>query len=95
MIPRTYNFKQWRNLYYHVCWQAGISRKASITSNSLQQPERLNETYQAVAAQANPTEDSLETSVTKQLDLAACQEAVEVVNHSHLAISGVYLDSAK
>ena len=45
LIPEDYNFKQWKNHYYYVCHQHGISRKDGITSHGLRH-ERLNEIYQ-------------------------------------------------
>jgi integrase len=44
LIPENYNFKQWKNNYYYVCHQHGISRKDGVTSHGLRH-ERLNEIY--------------------------------------------------
>lgn len=44
LIPADYSFKQWKNYYYYVCRENGISRKNGITSHGLRH-ERLNEIY--------------------------------------------------
>lgn len=94
MIPATYTFKQWRNHYYYVCHESGISRKDGITSHGLRH-ERLNEIYQEITGQKSPikrAEDSL-TSVDGKLDHIARQEIAEVAGHSRASISGAYIGS--
>ena len=53
LIPENYNFKQWKNHYYYVCHQHGISRKEGITSHGLRH-ERLNEIYHNITGQLSP-----------------------------------------
>ncbi len=50
MTPKKFNFKQWKNHYYYVCRQVGISRKNGITSHGLRH-ERLNEIYHEITGQ--------------------------------------------
>src|SRR5438477_9238500 len=56
MVPKNYNFKQWRNRYYYVCHQVGISRKDGITSHGLRH-ERLNEIFHAATRSEEHTSE--------------------------------------
>jgi len=92
MVPQAYDFKQWRNHYYYVCHEVGISRKDGITSHGLRH-ERLNEVYKEVTGQNSPIKGGSITTIDKQLDKAARQEVAEVVGHSRESISGAYIGS--
>jgi integrase len=90
MIPNLYTFKHWRNHYYYICHQAGISRKAGITSHGLRH-ERLNEIYREVAGHDSPIKGGLKSGVDSQADEIARQEVAEVAGHCRSSISGAYI----
>ncbi len=95
MIPVNYSFKQWRNHYYYVCRQCGISRQEGITSHGLRH-ERLNEIYTDITGQMSPVKGG---SINRQsaeeisLDRVARQEVAEVAGHSRPSIASAYLGS--
>ncbi len=86
MTPRDFNFKQWKNHYYYVCRQAGISRKDGITSHGLLH-ERLNEMYQEMMGQPSP----VKAGAGDTNDAIARQEIAEVAGHSRKSISRAYI----
>ena len=90
MVPTEYNFKQWKNHYYYICHQAGISRKDGITSHGLRH-ERLNEIYKEVTGFDSPIKRETETRISAELDHIARQEIAEVAGHSRVSISGAYI----
>jgi hypothetical protein len=90
MTPSAYDFKQWRNHYYYVCHQAGISRKDGITSHGLRH-ERLNEIYQEIIGEASPIKGGALPDQT--LAAIARQEVAEVAGHSRSSIAGAYIGS--
>lgn len=92
LIPDGFNFKQWKNHYYYVCHQHGISRKDGVTSHGLRH-ERLNEIYQTITGQASPIKNNgnLERSVPSTLDQLARQEIAEVAGHCRASIAGAYI----
>jgi len=93
LIPVNYNFKQWKNHYYYVCHENGISRKEGITSHGLRH-ERLNEIYQTITGQVSPVKrkDSEEKNAfNSELDQIARQEIVEVAGHSRSSVSSAYI----
>jgi integrase len=97
MIPARYNFKQWRNHYYYVCHESGISRKEGITSHGLRH-ERLNEIYQEITGQESPIKragDNFQKAVDEILEEVARQEIAETAGHSRASISGAYIGSVK
>lgn len=95
MIPAMYNFKQWRNHYYYVCHESGISRKNGITSHGLRH-ERLNEIYQEITGQKSPIKKiEGRGPVDKNLDEIARQEIAETAGHSRASISVAYVGSIK
>lgn len=96
MIPADYTFKQWKDHYYYICHQNGISRKHGITSHGLRH-ERLNEIYQEITGHASPIK-SREIAAGKsqrdeQLDRIARQEIAEVAGHSRDSIASAYIGS--
>jgi integrase len=93
MVPSSYNFKEWRNRYYYVCHQAGISRKEGITSHGLRH-ERLNEIYKEVTGQDSPIKGGI-VATDQQLDKVARQEVVEVAGHSRESIAAAYLGTTR
>lgn len=88
MTPKDFNFKQWKNHYYYVCRQAGISRKNGIISHGLRH-ERLNEIYHEMTGQLSPIKGG-ETAAT-HVHHVAYQEIAEVAGHSRESISGAYI----
>ena len=97
LIPAGYSFKQWKDHYYYVCRENGISRKDGITSHGLRH-ERLNEIYQTITGHASPikssqTIDSSDQSFDTQLDKIARQEIAEVAGHSRSSIAAAYVGS--
>lgn len=90
LIPENYNFKQWRNHYYYVCHQHGISRKEGITSHGLRH-ERLNEIYHQITGQLSPIKNNNQQKVNVSLDQLARQEIAEVAGHSRLSIASAYV----
>jgi integrase len=88
MIPKDFNFKQWRNHYYYVCRQVGISRNDGITSHGLRH-ERLNEIYLELTGKISPVKRGRDSSFV--IDKAVQQEVAEVAGHSRMSISGVYI----
>ncbi|HVV69027.1 MAG TPA: integrase domain-containing protein [Gammaproteobacteria bacterium] len=89
MIPAKYSYKQWRNHYYYICRQHGISRKDGITSHGLRH-ERLNEIYQSITGQEGPLKNN-NAEINRQLDQTARQEIAEVAGHSRPAIASAYV----
>lgn len=92
MTPDNYTFKQWRNHYYYVCHQAGISRRDGITSHGLRH-ERLNEIYHIMTGQLSPVKSKSGTANIiddASTDKIARQEIAEVAGHSRKSISGAY-----
>jgi integrase len=88
MTPKNFNFKQWKNRYYYICRQAGISRKDGITSHGLRH-ERLNEIYQEITDNLSPIKGGRNTdSVAHAI---ARQEIAEVAGHSREIIAGAYI----
>ena len=67
LIPDNYNFKQWKNHYYYICHQHGISRKEGITSHGLRH-ERLNEIYHNITGQLSPVKNQNHQKVNASLD---------------------------
>ena len=92
LIPENYNFKQWKNHYYYVCHQHGISRKDGITSHGLRH-ERLNEIYQNITGQASPVKNNNgpKNTVPSSLDQLARQEIAEVAGHCRQSIASAYV----
>lgn len=90
MTPHTYNFKQWKNHYYYVCREAGISRKDGITSHGLRH-ERLNEIYKGITGKDGPIKQKTDDFPNPNLDKAARQEVSEVAGHSRESISSAYI----
>lgn len=90
MILKNYNYIQWRNHYYYVCHQAGISRKDGITSHGLRH-ERLNEIYQEITGELSPIKGGPTSSILAQVHTLARQEVAEVAGHSRESISGAYV----
>lgn len=90
LIPENYNFKQWKNHYYYVCHQHGISRKDGVTSHGLRH-ERLNEIYQNITGQMSPVKNQNYQKVNASLDQLARQEIAEVAGHSRPSIAGAYI----
>ncbi len=95
MIPTPYNFRQWRDHYYYICQEHGISRKDGITSHGLRH-ERLNEIYQQITGQASPVKQPTinAAKVHPDLDKLARQEIAEVAGHGRAAISSAYCGSS-
>jgi integrase len=87
MTPKDFNFKQWRNHYYYVCRQVGISRKDGITSHGLRH-ERLNEIYWEITGQLSPIKGGTVDLHTHEI---AKQEIAEVAGHSRESIAGAYI----
>ena len=92
LIPENYNFKQWKNHYYYVCHQHGISRKDGITSHGLRH-ERLNEIYHNITGQLSPVKNNGDpgNGVSSPLDQLARQEIAEVAGHSRPSIASAYV----
>lgn len=90
MIPKDYTYIQWRNHYYYVCHQAGISRKDGITSHGLRH-ERLNEIYQEITGQSSPIKGGAVDTIDAHTQAIAKQEVAEVAGHSRDSISGAYI----
>lgn len=90
MIPKEYDYKQWRNHYYYICHQVGISRKAGITSHGLRH-ERLNEIYKEITGKDSPIKGGNVDSVGQSLNDIARQEIVEIAGHSRESISKAYI----
>lgn len=90
MIPKDYNFVQWKNRYYYVCHQAGISRKDGITSHGLRH-ERLNEIYHQITGQLSPIKGGSTSAKNTHVHEIAKQEIAEVAGHSRASISRAYV----
>ena len=90
MTPKDFNFKQWKNHYYYVCRQVGISRKDGITSHGLRH-ERLNEIYHELTGQLSPVKGGAANAINVHSHAIARQEIAEVAGHSRESISGSYI----
>jgi integrase len=92
LIPESCNFKQWKNHYYYVCHQHGISRKDGVTSHGLRH-ERLNEIYHQITGHLSPVKNNGDSKkgVPSPLDQLARQEIAEVAGHSRLSIASAYV----
>ena len=89
MTPNRYNFKQWRNHYYYVCQENGISRQDGVTSHGLRH-ERLNEIYREITGIESPIKSGI-PNANRDIDKAARQEVAEVAGHSRSSIAGAYI----
>jgi integrase len=89
MVPQCYNFKQWKNHYYHICRQAGISRKDGVTSHGLRH-ERLNEIYQEITGISSPIKGGI-LGTDSAVHAIARQEIAEIAGHSREIIAGAYI----
>jgi integrase len=94
MTPKNFNFKQWKNHYYYICRQVGISRKDGITSHGLRH-ERLNEIYYELTGQLSPVKNNDTHSIHTSDDRIARQEIVEVAGHTRSSISKAYIGEKK
>lgn len=94
LIPKNYNFKQWRDHYY-ICQEHGISRKEGITSHGLRH-ERLNEIYTQITGHLSPVKggDVNLSESQKIVDKIARQEVAEVAGHSRPSIAKAYLGTS-
>jgi integrase len=90
MTPKDLNFKEWRNHYYYVCRQVGVSRKDGITSHGLRH-ERLNEIYREVTGQLSPAKGGAVDSININTHEIARQEIAETAGHSRKSIAGAYI----
>jgi integrase len=90
MTPKDYNFKQWRNHYYYVCHEVGISRKDGITSHGLRH-ERFNGIYLERTGQPSPVKGGVACAIDAYTHEMARQEIAEVAGHSRESISGAYI----
>jgi integrase len=90
MTPKNFNFKQWKNHYYYVCRQVGISRKDGITSHGLRH-ERLNEIYREVTGQVSPIKGGAVDSININTHEIARQEIAETAGHSRKSIAVAYI----
>jgi len=90
ITPPNFNFIQWKNHYYYVCRQVGISRKDGITSHGLRH-ERLNEIYQEITGQESPIKGGSTRAILAQVQNIAMQEIAEVAGHSRQSISSAYI----
>lgn len=92
LIPENYNFKQWKNHYYYVCHQHGISRKDGITSHGLRH-ERLNEIYQNITGHVSPIKKNgnSKSEAPSTLDQQARQEIAEIAGHCRSSIASAYI----
>lgn len=89
MTPKDFNFKQWKNRYYYVCRQVGISRKNGITSHGLRH-ERLNEIYFEITGKLSPVK-TVSVNVDQSMHEIARQEIAEIAGHSRESIAGAYI----
>lgn len=89
-IPKDYTYIQWRNHYYYVCHQVGISRRDGITSHGLRH-ERLNEIYQEITGQLSSVKCDSVSVIDAHTHAVAKQEISEVAGHSRDFISGAYI----
>jgi hypothetical protein len=90
MTPEAYDFKQWKNHYYYICREAGISRKDGMTSHGLRH-ERLNEVYTEMTGQQSPIKGGSANMIDPKMDKMARQEVAEVAGHSRESISSAYI----
>jgi integrase len=90
MTPKNFNFKQWKNHYYYVCRQVGISRKDGITSHGLRH-ERLNEIYHELTGQLSPAKGGTRNTINTNIHEIAKEEIAEVAGHSRESIAGAYI----
>lgn len=90
MTPKNFNFKQWKNHYYYVCHQSGISRKDGITSHGLRH-ERLNEIYYDLTGELSPVKSEANQPNRAINYKIAFQEIVEVAGHSRPSIACAYI----
>lgn len=82
-VIKANNFKQWKNHYYYICHQAGISRKDGITSHGLRH-EHLNEIYKEITSVDSPIKREANINISQDLDCIARQEIAEVAGHSQI-----------
>lgn len=90
ITPKNFNFKQWKNHYYYVCRQVGISRKDGITSHGLRH-ERLNEIYYELTGELSPIKGGVSSATDAHTSETARQEVAEIAGHSRESIAGAYI----
>jgi integrase len=91
MIPAGMDYKQWRNHYYYVCKQAGITRKDGITSHGLRHEKFNMGIYEAITGEKSPIRGGDPTKIDPELDRFARQEIAEAAGHCRQSISKHYI----
>ena len=95
LIPKDTAFVQWRNHFYYICRQAGLTRETGLVSHGLRH-EHLNALYTAITGALSPIKAQTIPAAEKRLvspalKQAAQQEVAEVAGHSRATIAKAYL----
>ncbi len=92
LVPKDIQYVQWRNHYYYVCRQVGISRKGGITSHGLRH-EQANAQYEKITGEKSPIKGGNPSKINPELHELAMQEIAEQLGHSRPDVSTAYLGS--
>jgi len=89
-IPKQYTLKSWRDHFYYICRQCGITRKAGIVAHGLRH-EYANNKYEQLTGQPSPIRGGERGVVSPELDRAARFDIAEDLGHSREGITGAYI----
>ena len=90
LMPKEINFEAWRNHYYYVCRQVGITRKNGITSHGLRH-ENFNKYYEKILGVASPVCGGDLSGVDSEKRRFVMQEIADRAGHVRKSISRKYL----
>lgn len=89
LIPDEYKYVSWRNHFYKVCGECGISRKHGIVPHGLRH-ESANDLYKELTGVDSPARGGTEV-VDKWLDHLARLKVAQTLGHARKQVTGAYL----
>lgn len=89
LIPDEYKYVSWRNHFYKICEECGISRKHGIVPHGLRH-EGANDLYKELTGADSPARGGTEI-VDKWLDHVARIKVAQTLGHARKQVTGAYL----
>lgn len=89
LIPDRYKYVSWRNYFYQVCKECGISRQHGIVPHGLRH-EGAGDLYKELTGVDSPARGGTEV-VEKWLDDLARKKVAQTLGHARKQIAGAYL----
>jgi integrase len=90
LVPKQFTYVQYRNQYYYVLRQHGISRRHGMTAHGLRH-EHLNALYQKTTGTASPVEGGQLSQTNPLLDQFGRSVVAERAGHSRASIAAAYV----